>query len=78
MVTGGNNGTRWIAPEGCYDTTELYEDKAWRIILGKLPATLVIKFRVAKIDDRILLFGCRNTHYCVVGLWGLEWSLPKF
>ena len=60
MVTGGNNGTKYIAPEGCFDTTELYQDKAWRTISAKLPPPLLIKFHIAKIDDRILLFGSTN------------------
>ena len=60
MVTGGFNGTEWIAPEGCFDTTELYEDKAWRTIQAKLPSPLLRSFRIAKIDDKILLFGSTN------------------
>ena len=49
MVVGGF-GTQLL------DTTEVYQDNAWRTVSGKLPRAMV-NMEVTTINNKILLFG---------------------
>ena len=54
MVTGGDSGpTRFDR----LDSTEIYKEfDGWQLVPESLP-TLMSRFGLAKLDDRILIFG---------------------
>ena len=50
MVSGGFNGGAIL------DTTEIYQDKEWRTVVGKLPVPLYYG-RAATISNKIYITG---------------------
>ena len=44
------------------DSTEIFSDKAWRTVAGKLPLEGISHMKAATINNRVLIFGIMNEY----------------
>ena len=51
MVIGGYSGSSIL------DSTEIFSDKTWRTVAGKLPAGMGMSMGEATINNRVQIFG---------------------